>query len=81
MKTKTIVLKKGRKERKGKTTEKEINTRVVLLFSLQSYLVDPASNICSFQRLKPCKSKNKGLYPESAYGSLQQIELKWKMVL
>ena len=38
-----------------------------------SYLVDPASYICLSKRSKPCKSKYKLLYSETADGSLNQL--------
>ena len=38
-----------------------------------SYLVDPASSYMLVSKIKPCKSKYKSLYDETADGSLKQL--------
>ena len=38
-----------------------------------SYLVDPASNHMLVSKIKPCMSKYKRLYGETANGSLYQL--------
>jgi hypothetical protein len=42
-----------------------------------SYLVDPASSDMLVSKIKPCKSKYKQLYGETADGSLKQFEFIW----
>ena len=45
-----------------------------LAFGLQgSYLVDPASSHMLVSKIKPCMSKYKQLYGETANGSLNQL--------
>ena len=50
---------------------------VVLLFlrfnNHTSYLVDPASSHMLVSKIKPCMSKYKRLYSETADGSLYQL--------
>lgn len=41
--------------------------------SVYSYLVDPASNHMLVSKIKPCMSKYKQLYGETADGSLYQL--------
>ena len=44
------------------------------VFSLQgSYLVDPASSHMLVSKIKPCMSKYKQVYCETANGSLNQL--------
>ena len=44
---------------------------LILLFG--SYLVDPASSHMLVSKIKPCMSKYKQLYGETANGSLNQL--------
>ena len=43
----------------------------------ESYLVDPASSHMLASKIKPCMSKYKLLYGETANGSLNQLQSKW----
>ena len=43
-----------------------------------SYLVDPASNHMLDSKIKPCMSKYKQLYSETANGSLYQYQFTWR---
>ena len=43
------------------------------LFEIVSYLVDPASSHMLVSKIKPCMSKYKHLYCETANGSLNQL--------
>jgi hypothetical protein len=43
------------------------------LWSKGSYLVDPASSHMLVSKIKPCMSKYKQLYSETANGSLNQL--------
>ena len=45
------------------------------------YLVDPASNHMLFSKIKPCMSKYKHLYCETANGSLNQLSFIWLYLL
>ena len=47
--------------------------RLVTLGFGDSYLVDPASSHMLVSKTKPCKSKYKQLYSETADGSLKQL--------
>jgi hypothetical protein len=42
-------------------------------FGAHSYLVDPASSHMLVSKIKPCMSKYKRLYSETANGSLYQL--------
>ena len=42
-------------------------------FLISSYLVDPASSHMLVLKIKPCMSKYKHLYRETANGSLKQL--------
>ena len=44
-----------------------------LVLCLDSYLVDPASSHMLVSKIKPCMSKYKLLYGETADGSLKQL--------
>ena len=44
-----------------------------LISLLGSYLVDPASSHMLVSKIKPCMSKYKQLYGETANGSLNQL--------
>ena len=46
---------------------------LLLLFFYDSYLVDPASSHMLVSKIKPCMSKYKQLYSETANGSLNQL--------
>ena len=46
---------------------------VCLVFQNDSNLVDPASSHTLVSKIKPCKSKYKQLYSETANGSLYQL--------
>ena len=51
-----------------------VGTAMWALASLQdSYLVDPASSHMLVSKIKPCMSKYKHLYSETANGSLNQL--------
>ena len=45
--------------------------------SIVSYLVDPASSHMLVSKIKPCMSKYKLLYGETADGSLKQLWFTW----
>ena len=45
----------------------------VTLVAFGSYLVDPASSHMLVSKIKPCMSKYKQLYGETANGSLNQL--------
>ena len=45
--------------------------------SYDSYLVDPASSHMLVSKIKPCMSKYKHLYSETADGSLKQLWFIW----
>ena len=47
------------------------------LEKLASYLVDPASSHMLVSKIKPCMSKYKLLYGETANGSLKQLQFIW----
>ena len=47
--------------------------RFGFLASEDSYLVDPASSHMLVSKIKPCMSKYKQLYGETANGSLNQL--------
>ena len=49
--------------------------RLVELLSQGSYLVDPASSHMLVSKIKPCMSKYKQLYRETADGSLKQLSV------
>ena len=42
-------------------------------YTISSYLVDPASSHMLVLKIKPCMSKYKHLYRETANGSLKQL--------
>lgn len=44
-----------------------------LVHLISSYLVDPASSHMLVSKIKPCMSKYKPLYGETANGSLNQL--------
>ena len=46
---------------------------LVEIYSLTSYLVDPASSHMLVSKIKPCMSKFKRLNSETADGSLYQL--------
>ena len=46
---------------------------LVEIYSLTSYLVDPASSHMLVSKIKPCMSKYKPLHGETADGSLYQL--------
>ena len=52
---------------------KVVITHVVSTSSISSYLVDPASSHMLVLKIKPCMSKYKHLYRETANGSLKQL--------
>ena len=45
--------------------------------SSTNYLVDPASSHMLVSKIKPCMSKYKQLYRETANGSLNQLSFIW----
>ena len=49
------------------------NSFSMLLMPRDSYLVDPASSHMLVSKIKPCMSKYKHLYCETANGSLNQL--------
>ncbi len=49
------------------------NVAVVVAELLRRYLVDPASSHMLVSKIKPCMSKYKLLYSETANGSLYQL--------
>jgi hypothetical protein len=52
---------------------KDLNVFVGTLVLNDSYLVDPASSHMLVSKIKPCMSKYKLLYGETANGSLNQL--------
>ena len=54
-------------------TSDSIVTMIRLGLSDDSYLVDPASSHMLVSKIKPCMSKYKHLYCETANGSLNQL--------
>ena len=58
------------RQRKQPTTDSTFSRK-------SSYLVDPASSDMLVSKIKPCKSKYKQLYGETADGSLKQFEFIW----
>ena len=54
-----------------------LNGQVENLKKLVSYLVDPASSHMLVSKIKPCMSKYKRLYCETANGSLNQLWFIW----
>jgi hypothetical protein len=57
------------------TTSNESSDSLQLYFGSvkDSYLVDPASSHMLVSKIKPCMSKYKHLYSETANGSLNQL--------
>ena len=53
------------------------NLRVFSANRIGSYLVDPASSHMLVSKIKPCMSKYKRLYCETANGSLNQLWFIW----
>ena len=50
---------------------------LVLIYYIDSYLVDPASSHMLVSKIKPCKSKYELKYSETANGSLNQLWFIW----
>jgi hypothetical protein len=61
------------------TTSNESSDSLQLYFGSvkDSYLVDPASSHMLVSKIKPCMSKYKHLYSETANGSLNQLSFIW----